>query len=110
LRYDVAADGTIANPEIFIAGEGSDGMKVDARGNLYTTSGAGPGEVRITAPDGKRLGVLELPVPAGEPQTQVCATNVAFGDVDNRSLYITACEHVYRIRLNVPGVHPMSTR
>jgi gluconolactonase len=106
LRYEVAADGTIGSGEIFIAGEGSDGMKVDVRGNLYTTSGAGPGEVRITSPEGKRLGTLELPVPAGEPQTQVCATNVAFGGSDSRTLYITACEHVYRIALRVPGIHP----
>jgi gluconolactonase len=105
-RYDVASDGTLQNGEIFIPGEGSDGMKVDALGNLYTTSGAGPGEVRITSPEGVRLGVLELPVPAGEPQTQVCATNVAFGDRDSRTLYITACEHVYRIRMTVAGVHP----
>jgi gluconolactonase len=105
-RYDVQPDGGIANGKVFIAGEGSDGMKVDTLGNLYTTSGAGPGEVRITSPDGKRLGVLELPVPAGEPQSQVCATNVAFGDNDSRTLFITACEHVYKIRLNVPGVHP----
>jgi gluconolactonase len=106
LRYEVQADGGIVNGEVFIAGEGSDGMKVDTFGNLYTTSGAGPGEVRITAPDGTRLGVIELPVPAGEPQVQVCATNVAFGDNDSRTLYITACEHVYRIRMRVAGVHP----
>jgi len=107
LKYDVLADGTIENGEVFIPGEGSDGMKVDSLGNLYTTSGAGPGEVRITAPDGTRLGVLELPVPNGEPQTQVCATNVAFGDNDSRTLYITACEHVYRIRMRVTGMHPL---
>jgi len=106
-RYEVAPDGTISNGEIFIFGEGSDGMKVDRLGNLYTTSGAGPGEVRITSPDGTRLGVLGLPIPAGEPQAQVCATNVAFGDNDSKTLYITACEHVYRIRLNVAGVHPL---
>ena len=106
LRYDVNADGSIANGTVFIAGEGSDGMKVDERGNLYTTNGAGPGEVRITSPQGKRLGVLELPIAAGEPATQICATNVAFGDADGRTLYITACEHVYRIRMNVPGVRP----
>ena len=106
LRYDVRPDGAIENGTVFIAGEGSDGMKVDVRGNLYTTTGAGPGEVRITSPQGKRLGVLELPVPAGEPQAQVCATNVAFGDTDGRTLYITACEHVYRIRMNVAGVQP----
>ncbi len=107
LRYEVAPDGTLANGEVFIAGEGSDGMKVDRLGNLYTTSGAGPGEVRITSPGGTRLGVIELPVPVGEPQAQVCATNVAFGDNDSKTLYITACEHVYRIRLNVAGVHPL---
>jgi gluconolactonase len=107
LRYEVAPDGTLRNGTTFIAGEGSDGMKVDRLGNLYTTSGAGPGEVRITSPEGKRLGKLELPVPAGEPQAQVCATNVAFGDNDSRTLYITACEHVYRIRLNIAGVHPL---
>jgi gluconolactonase len=110
LRYDVAADGTLRNRTVFIAGEGSDGMKVDTLGNLYTTNGAGAGEVRITSPAGVRLGVLELPVPAGEPQAQVCATNVAFGDRDSRTLYITACEHVYRIRLNVAGVHPAAQR
>ena len=110
LRYDVAADGTLSNRTVFIAGEGSDGMKVDTLGNLYTTNGAGAGEVRITSPAGARLGVIELPVPKGEPQAQVCATNVAFGDRDSRTLYITACEHVYRIRMNVAGVHPAAGR
>jgi gluconolactonase len=110
LRYELAADGTLSKRTIFVAGEGSDGMKVDALGNLYTTNGAGAGEVRITSPAGVRLGVLELPVPKGEPQAQVCATNVAFGDRDSRTLYITACEHVYRIRMNVAGVHPAAAR
>ena len=110
LRFDVLPDGTIENGEVFIPGEGSDGMKVDSLGNLYTTSGAGPGQVRITAPDGTRLGVLALPEPAGEPQAQVCATNVAFGGNDSRTLFITACEHVYRIRMRVAGVHPFDSR
>ncbi len=110
LRYELAPDGTLRNRTVFIAGEGSDGMKVDVLGNLYTTNGAGAGEVRITSPNGVRLGVLELPVPAGEPRAQVCATNVAFGDRDSRTLYITACEHVYRIRMNVAGVHPAAAR
>jgi len=110
LRYELAADGTLRDRTVFIPGEGSDGMKVDVLGNLYTTNGAGAGEVRITSPAGVRLGVLELPVPAGEPRAQVCATNVAFGDRDSRTLYITACEHVYRIRMNVAGVHPAAAR
>jgi gluconolactonase len=85
-------------------------MKVDVLGNLYTTSGGGPGQVRITSPEGKRIGVIELPMLAGEPRAQVCATNIAFGDNDSRTLYITACEHVYRLRMRIAGVHPGSAR
>jgi gluconolactonase len=110
LRFELADDGSLRDRTVFIPGEGSDGMKVDRLGNLYTTNGAGAGEVRITSPAGVRLGVIELPVPAGEPRAQVCATNVAFGDRDSRTLYITACEHVYRIRMRVAGVHPAARR
>ena len=62
-------------------------MKTDLAGNVYSTSGGSArGEVRITAPDGKRLGVLQMPQRGGEPRQQVCATNVAFGDADVRTL------------------------
>jgi sugar lactone lactonase YvrE len=59
--------------------------------------------VRITAPTGSLLGYLNLPVYGGEPKRQICATNVAFGDRDGKGLYITACDMVYRIRLEVAG-------
>lgn len=108
MRYEVAADGTIANGTVFFEGGGGivDGMKTDLAGNLYSTGGAGPGVVRITAPDGDALGRIHLPVITTEPRPQICATNVAFGDPDGRGLYITACEHLYRIRLLAPGVVP----
>jgi gluconolactonase len=80
-----------------------DGMKTDLLGNVYSTSGAGPGIVRITAPDAALPGFLNLPIYGGEPKRQICATNVAFGDSDFKSLYITACDVVYRIRLAVAG-------
>lgn len=105
-RYEVNADGTVSNGTVLIEGEGSDGIKVDERGNVYTTSGAGPGEVRITSPEGVRLGTLHLPILNREPRPQICATNIAFGDPDGKGLYITACEHVYRVRMNVAGVRP----
>jgi gluconolactonase len=105
MRYDVEADGSLGEGTLFAEGRGiGDGMKTDVRGNLYSTSGAGPGVVRITAPTGALLGFLELPVHGGEPKRQICATNVAFGDRDGKSLFITACDAVYRIRLEVPGV------
>jgi gluconolactonase len=108
MRYDVKRDGTLTNGKVFIKGEGSDGIKVDAKGNVYTTNGAGPGEVRITSPDGVRLGTLKLPIINREPRAQICATNVAFGDADGKGLYITACEHVYRVQMLVEGVRPIA--
>jgi len=106
MKYDVKPDGTLANGTVFINGEGSDGIKVDEKGNVYTTNGAGPGEVRITSPKGVRIGTLNLPVLDSEPQAQICATNVAFGDRDSKGLYITACEHVYRVQMRVSGIRP----
>jgi len=106
MRYEVRADDTVANPVEFADTMGNDGMKVDTLGNVYSTSGAGPGEVRITSPEGKRLGLLQLPQRGGEPRQQVCATNVAFGDADSKALYVTACMDLYRIRLKVAGVRP----
>ncbi len=94
-----------AGTVFFQGGEGIvDGMKTDLRGNLYSTGGAGPGAIRISSPAGKHLGTVHLPVSSREPRQQICATNLAFGDADAKSLYITACSAIYRIRLKVPGV------
>ena len=107
MRYEVKADGSLGPGSLFTQGPGiGDGMKVDTLGNVYSTSGAGPGIVRITSPTGTLLGYLNLPIVGGEPKRQICATNVAFGDLDGKSLYVTACDHVYRIRLKVAGVMP----
>jgi gluconolactonase len=69
-----------------------DGLKVDEAGNVYA---CGPGGVWIIAPTGERLGLLRLPE---DPH------NLAWGEADRRTLYITALTGVYRIRLDVPGV------
>jgi gluconolactonase len=107
MRYEVRPDGSLGAGTLFTEGPGiGDGMKVDVQGNVYSTSGAGPGRVRITAPNGTVLGFINLPVYGGEPKRQICATNVAFGDADGKSLYVTACDDVYRIRMKVAGVMP----
>lgn len=107
-RFEVKPNGALGAGSVFFeGGEGIvDGMKTDIRGNLYSTGGAGPGAIRITSPAGKHLGTLHMPVSTREPLQQVCATNIAFGDADAKSLYITACTALYRIRLKVPGVMP----
>lgn len=64
-----------------------DGMVVDPEGNLYVT---GPGGLWIYAPDGALLD--RIPIPG---QT----SNVAWGDADGRTLYITSGNGVYRLRV-----------
>jgi gluconolactonase len=102
MRYDVQADDTITNRQLFV-NAGNDGMKTDPNGNLYLVNPAGQGEVWIVAPDGKHLGTIQLPQIAGEPRPRICATNVAFGDPDGKGLYITSCTHLFRIRLKARG-------
>jgi len=104
-RYDVKADGTLGDSVLFTEGVGiGDGMRVDSKGNLYSTGGAGPGVVRVTSPAGKLLGTINLPILGAEPKKQICSTNVAFGDNDAKTLYIAGCDAVYKIRLQVPGI------
>jgi gluconolactonase len=66
-------------------------MKIDELGNLYVS---GPGGVWIISAAGKHLGTIAGPeLPA----------NMAWGDADRRTLYLTARTGLYRIRLNVRG-------
>ncbi len=103
-RYTLAPDGSLSGETLFAEGEGiGDGIKVDLAGNVYSASGTAPGVVRITASSGKFLGTLNLPIPAEEPKRYICASNLAFGDTDGRTLIITACQAVYQIRLRSAG-------
>jgi gluconolactonase len=95
--FDVQADGSLSNGRIFhdmnVEKPGlPDGMKVDTDGNVFCT---GPGGVWVLNPSGNHLGTIVT------PETP---SNCAWGDEDRRGLYITACNSVYRIRVNIPGV------
>lgn len=95
--FDVDSDSALSNGRVLIEMRSSeagapDGMKVDQRGNIYCT---GPGGIWVIEPGGKCLGRIFLPeLPA----------NLAWGDSDWRTLYITARTSVYRLRLSVPGI------
>lgn len=97
VRYDVQRDGTLANSKLFAdmsAGKGTgnpDGMKFDAKGNLYSV---GPGGIWVFAPDGKHLGMIVPPE---------FAPGFTFGDSDGKTLYMAASTRLARIRLNVAG-------
>ena len=99
MRYDLAADGSVKNGRVFadVTAEKEDGlpdgMKVDAKGNVYAT---GPGGVWVFSADGKHLGTIKAPeIPA----------NCGWGD-DGKSLYLTARTGLYRIKLAVAGKTP----
>jgi len=98
MRYPVKADGSLGNGELFFdatseKAEGSpDGMKVDTAGNVWSS---GPGGVWIFSPEGKHLGTIRVPEKVG---------NLTFGDSDNKTLYITASSHLYRVRVKQPGI------
>lgn len=105
MRYVVKPDDTLGEGTYFTQGVGiGDGMRSDIEGNIYSTGGAGPGLVRITDPSGKLLGTINLPILGAEPKKQICATNVAFGGTDGKTLYVAACDAVYKIQLKVAGV------
>lgn len=100
MRYPVHADGSVGTGNLFLDASadkgtgGPDGIRVDRKGNLY---GSGPGGVWIISPQGKHLGTIQVPERV---------SNVAWGDRDGKTLYITASTSVYRIRLNTAGVKP----
>jgi gluconolactonase len=100
MRYEVNADGTFSDGNVFFdmtSAEGEDaldGMKVDQRGNLYVS---GPGGLWIISPEGKHLGTIVAPE---HPH------NFAWGDDDGKALYLCARTGLYRIRLNVAGIRP----
>ncbi len=97
-QFDVAADGTLENGRLLIAMKAepgqrgaADGLKVDERGNIWTT---GPGGVWAISPEGEKLGVIPV---AG-------ASNVAFGGADRKTLFITAGGNLYSLRTKVAGL------
>jgi len=104
MRYRANDDGTLGDGAVFFdmtsaPGEDAlDGIKVDVRGNLYVS---GPGGLWILSPEGKHLGTIVGPE---HPH------NLAWGDADGRTLYLTAQTGLYRIRLNIPGVRPGAQR
>ncbi|MEO0928834.1 MAG: SMP-30/gluconolactonase/LRE family protein, partial [Cyanobacteria bacterium J06643_13] len=59
---------------------------------IYSTA---PGGVWVFSPKGNLLGIIETPKPPA---------NIAWGDEDYQTLYITARKSLYRIRLQIPGL------
>ncbi len=99
MRYEVAADGTLSNGKTFFDmnktdGEDAlDGLKVDAKGNVFC---AGPDGIWIISHEGAYLGRIKTPEHAA---------NMAWGE-DGHSMFITASSGLYKIRLLTQGKMP----
>ena len=100
MAYPVRDDGTLEKGTVFfdtrplVSGRKGlpDGLKVDQRGNVFST---GPGGVLVLSPRGKLLGIIN---------TGEATANCAFGDADGATLYITADMYLCRVRTLTQGL------
>ena len=107
MRYEVKPDGSLGAGALFTEGPGiGDGMKADRWATSTRRAARAPASSGSRRRAASCSGYLNLPIYGGEPKRQICATNVAFGDADGKSLYVTACDVVYRIKMKVAGVMP----
>ncbi|MBB3063680.1 SMP-30/gluconolactonase/LRE family protein [Microbulbifer rhizosphaerae] len=89
--YSVAEDGRLSDKRLFTE-MGSDGMTLDAQGNLYLT---GKG---VTVFDSEGQQVEHISVP------EDWTANVTFGGEQRRTLFITAMDSVYTLEMRVAGL------
>ena len=100
MAFDVNEDGSILGGRVFHNASSEtapglpDGLKVDTQGNVYA---AGPGGVWVFNTAGTHLGTI---------QPEETPANLAWGDGDGKTLYMTARTGIYRVRLNVEGIRP----
>jgi gluconolactonase len=93
--YTLDRKGRASNEHVLVPQlpSGPDGMRVDAKGNLFVTGRT----ISVWSPAGQPLGQIAVPEPA---------RNCAFGDRDFRTLYITGQQSLFRVRLESPGALP----
>jgi gluconolactonase len=92
--YDIQPDGSLTNKTFFCA-LGSDGMTIDAEGNLYLT---GHG-VTVFDKAGQKIGHIDVP--------EDWTANVCIGGKEHKTLFITASKSLYSIQLRVARANPV---
>jgi len=90
-RFDIRAeDGKLVNKKLHFP-LGSDGMTLDANGNLYLTGNG----VTVVGPDGTKI--EQIPIPEN------WTANVTFGGKDGKTLFITAMDSLYALPMKISG-------
>lgn len=90
-RFTRQADGTLSDEQVFV-NQGSDGMTIDALGNIYL---CGKG-VTVYNPAGTKIAHIDIP----EPWT----ANICFAGKNRDVLFITASKAIYTLKMKVKGV------
>jgi len=93
LVFDVLGD-RLSDEPAFKIDIRSDGMCVDVKGNIYTTSKGG---VHVFKGDGTKLGVIAM---------KAHPANVCFGGDDFKTLFITARQRLFSVDMNLAGFKP----
>lgn len=87
-RYTIMPDGSLSNKQLFVE-QGSDGMAIDERGNIYLTGNG----VSVYDAQGKKINQIAVQG----------TTNVCFGGKNKDILFITARDAVYTLQMKVKG-------
>lgn len=89
--FTVARDGSVSGGEVFatIDKGGPDGIRCDANGRVWSSSGDG---AQIFSPDGRLIARILLPE---------AAANLAFGGPKGHTLYLTARKSLYSVETKV---------
>jgi gluconolactonase len=90
-RYVIEKDGSLSNAKVFCE-QGSDGMTIDSKGNVYLTGNG----VTVYNDEGNKI--KHIPVPAK------WTANVCFAGRDKNKLFITASESLFVLDMKVRGV------
>ena len=90
-KFGINADGSLTEGKVFVE-KGADGITLDEWGNLYL---AGNG---VTVYDMAGNKIAHIPVPAK------WTANLCFGGKDKRTLFLTASQYVFTLRMQVKGV------
>lgn len=107
--FDVAENGELSGQRLvfdFGRGRGGDGLRLDAQGNLWIAAGIWlsrhsgettdvPPGIYVVTPAGELLGRIPIP-------EDLC-TNLAFGGLERKTLFVTAGKTVFKVPLAVSG-------
>lgn len=87
--YTRADDGTLREKRLFVT-QGSDGMTMDERGNVYLTGS----DITVYNPRGEPIASIAVPEPPA---------NLTFGGPDRTTLFIAARTSLYALEMAVTG-------